>query len=320
MQSSRQSRRARSISPQKFLRKIKGFFSPNRRSNLAYNSEDGDADAQERYQSTQIYSDGATARMDPNPLTWLDEMPSLPSGPVPPSGQTDTTTSFDGANDIIPFPTIETLQGEQPPAALGILVTPVASVTQAATPAASAASAALTTPTAATAPIAPPVDHIITAPFNLWKEIIQVVTDLGVTADIIDTKPLRILISEDRRSAFWYEREVIAIFQQELQAYEAGIAYIVSAARFVAKPRDRKQRHAWLELGELDFRLQAIRNYAKNLEQKVRDYRERSHKDLGAKKTAIGADLIEILNAIQDKVEVLRTVIINRIIHKHEPE
>ncbi|KAF3920447.1 hypothetical protein ABW20_dc0105093 [Dactylellina cionopaga] len=161
---------------------------------------------------------------------------------------------------------------------------------------------------------------IVQPPFNLWEETIQAVTDLGVTPDQVSPKVLARFINFGGRAELWYEDAAATMFKSEIGPYKVAIAYIIDASKHVLRPNSsKKKKEAWMQLGGIDFRLQAVANYINSLEKDLGKCKEKCNNTASGRVIVLNASaLIEVLGELGEKVEELRETIVYRMIRKHD--
>ncbi|KAK6344272.1 hypothetical protein TWF696_007914 [Orbilia brochopaga] len=158
----------------------------------------------------------------------------------------------------------------------------------------------------------------LTTPFNLWKELMQTVDEIGVTRDQVNGDILRGFIADERQSALWDDDRAIAMFTRERDAYEAAIAYIVCVTSKAPKPRNAKQKQAWDALTGYDFRLSAVVKYLEKSILQMKEEKEKCRVRGHQGRERKAADLIRALEETLDGVEELKDAIVRRLLGKLE--
>ncbi|KAF3922717.1 hypothetical protein ABW21_db0206015 [Orbilia brochopaga] len=150
----------------------------------------------------------------------------------------------------------------------------------------------------------------VTTPFKLWWEIIDAVAEIGVPDDEIDEDVYNTFgeyADDEPESAIWCDDHAVALFTRERDAYDAAIAYMRCAVEEAPYPRWQKQRQAWHELADLDFRLNAVVNNLKKTIDQVMKEKEKCYWDVD--KRTNGAVLIRALHQTLGNVKTLRQAI-----------
>ncbi|KAK6510629.1 hypothetical protein TWF506_009732 [Arthrobotrys conoides] len=161
---------------------------------------------------------------------------------------------------------------------------------------------------------------IIYPPFNLWKELVKNIIDLGVEPGAVSPRALYAFVDMPERQAPWYEPAVVEMLRIENRAYKTAVSYVTAASTHIIRAQSSaEKKSAWTQLGDFDFRLSGVEAYADKLIRDVTVCSELCGIAPKERRMAINAgNLVGALWELKQSVAGLREAIMYRIIRKHD--